>query len=130
MEDKLENMVKPMHAAIVLNDAVQVGTDREVDAVGRALSGVGYPNSHFIKWAYAVLIAILTDGKAEHGTSFTVADAYAETKRPDLLVDKLSKSKSEWARTIAQDLVRKFQPHVREGILSIVASCLQHTAAE
>lgn len=128
MEDKLENMVKPMHAAIVLNDAVRAGTDHESEDVGHVLSCVGYPNSHFIKWAYALFIGILTAGKAEHGTSFTLADAYTEIKNPDVL-DKLLKSKSVMARMVARDMLDKNEPHVRDGILSIVAACL-HTNPE
>lgn len=98
-------------------DIVRFGSEHESDDVKSVAAAVCPPVSHFDKWAFSVIVALLLHGISEQGRTFTLADAY------QLSVDELAHSAVGVAREVAKDLMRT-SPNELSGILSTVAHFL------
>jgi len=103
-------------------DIVRVGTEHEVDDVRWVAAAVCPPVSHFDKWAFSVITALLLHGIGEQGRAFTLADAYQLSQRPGI-VDELAHGAVGVAREVAKDLMRT-SPNELSGIMSTVARYL------
>ncbi|MBU2772646.1 type IV secretory system conjugative DNA transfer family protein [Acidithiobacillus ferrooxidans] len=103
-------------------DTVRVGTKHESDDVKSVAAAVCPPVSHFDKWAFSVIVALLLHGISEQGRAFTLADAYQLSQRPGI-VEELAQSTVEVAREFAKDLMRT-SPNELSGILSTAAYLL------
>ncbi|MBU2831877.1 type IV secretory system conjugative DNA transfer family protein [Acidithiobacillus ferriphilus] len=103
-------------------DTVRFGTEHELDDVKSVAAAVCPPVSHFDKWAFSVIVALLLHGISEQGRAFTLADAYQLSQRPGI-VEELAQSTVEVAREFAKDLMRLSDNEV-SGILSTVAHFL------
>ena len=104
-------------------DTVRFGTEHEVDDVNSVAAAVCPPVSHFDKWAFSVIVALLLHGINQHGQAFTLADAYSLSQRPGIL-EELAHSAVGVARELAKDLMRVQSPNELSGIMSTVAYCL------
>jgi len=100
-------------------DIVRFGTEHESDDVNSVAAAVCPPVSHFDKWAFSVITALLLHGIRQHGQAFTLADAYQLSQRPGI-VDELAQSTVGDVRIVAQDLMHLSDNEV-SGILSTVA---------
>ncbi len=103
-------------------DTVRVGTEHESDDVKSVAAAVCPPVSHFDKWAFSVIVALLLHGISEQGQALTLADAYQLSQRPGI-VDELAHSAVGVAREFAKDLMRT-SPNELSGIMSTVAHFL------
>ncbi|MCR2830514.1 type IV secretory system conjugative DNA transfer family protein [Acidithiobacillus ferrooxidans] len=102
---------------------VRFGTEHELDDVKSVAAAVCPPISHFDKWAFSVITALLLQGISEHGQAFTLAGAYQLSQRPGIVED-LAHSPVGVAREVAKDLMRVQSPNELSGIMSTVAHFL------
>ena len=103
-------------------DIVRFGTEHESDDVKSVAAAVCPPVSHFDKWAFSVIVALLLHGISEQGRAFTLADAYPLSQRPGI-VEELAQSTVGDVREFAKDLMRT-SPNEVSGIMSTVAHFL------
>ncbi len=103
-------------------DTVRFGTKHEFDDIKGVAAAVCPPVSHFDKWAFCVVTALLLHSINQHGQAFTLADAYSSSQQPGI-VEELAHSADGLARMAAKDLMRLSDNEV-SGILSTVAHCL------
>ncbi len=99
-------------------DTVRFGTEHELDDVRSVAAAVCPPVSHFDKWAFSVITAVLLHGINQHGQAFTLADAYQLSQRPGI-VDELAHSTVSIAREVAKDMMRT-SPNELSAIMSEV----------
>ena len=104
-------------------DTVRFGTEHELDDVRSVAAAVCPPVSHFDKWAFSVITAVLLHGINQHGQAFTLADAYQLSQRPGI-VDELAHSPVGGAREVAKEMMRVQSPNELSGIMSTVAHFL------
>uniref|UniRef100_E6QNN5 Putative Conjugal transfer protein traG n=1 Tax=mine drainage metagenome TaxID=410659 RepID=E6QNN5_9ZZZZ len=104
-------------------DTVRFGTEHELDDVRSVVAAVCPPVSHFDKWAFSVITAVLLHGINQHGQAFTLADAYSLSRR-QAIVDELAHSAVSVVRETAKEMMRVQSPNELSGIMSTVAYCL------
>ncbi|MFA6181527.1 type IV secretory system conjugative DNA transfer family protein [Acidithiobacillus sp.] len=104
-------------------DTVRFGTEHELDDVRSVAAAVCPPVSHFDKWAFSVITAVLLHGINQHGQAFTLADAYSLSQR-QAIVDELAHSAVSVVRETAKEMMRVQSPNELSGIMSTVAHFL------
>ena len=102
---------------------VRFGTEHELGDIQNVAAAVCPPTSHFDKWAFSVIVALLLHGINQHGQAFTLADAYQLSQRPGI-VDELAHSAVSVVRETAKEMMRVQSPKELSGIVSTVAYCL------
>ena len=104
-------------------DTVRFGTEHETDDVKSVAAAVCPPASHFDKWAFSVITALLLHSIREQGRAFTLSDAYSLSQRPGI-IDELAHSTVSAVREFANHHLLRTSPNELSGIMSTVAYCL------